>query len=72
MTKAGRGSSLLTSLASNWLGLAVGVLVSFFLSPFVVDKLGAAWYGVWAVTGAAAATGAASSACPNRYTRPSE
>jgi O-antigen/teichoic acid export membrane protein len=50
MTIAGRGSSLLRSLASNWLGLATGVLVSFFLSPFVVNKLGAAWYGVWAAT----------------------
>jgi O-antigen/teichoic acid export membrane protein len=51
MTQRRRGSRLLTSLASNWLGLAVGVLVSFFLSPFVVNNLGAAWYGVWAVTG---------------------
>jgi O-antigen/teichoic acid export membrane protein len=41
---------LLRSLASSWLGLAVGVVVSFFLSPFVVNKLGAAWYGVWAIS----------------------
>jgi O-antigen/teichoic acid export membrane protein len=50
MTQPRRASTLITSLASNWLGLAAGVLVSFFLSPFVVNKLGAAWYGVWAVT----------------------
>jgi O-antigen/teichoic acid export membrane protein len=40
---------LLRSLASNWLALGVGIAISFFLSPFVVNKLGAAWYGVWAV-----------------------
>lgn len=44
-----RGPSLLRSLASSWLGLAAGVGIAFFLSPFVVNKLGAEWYGVWAV-----------------------
>ena len=42
---------LLRGLASSWLGLAIGVAISFFLSPFVVNKLGAAWYGVWAIAG---------------------
>lgn len=42
---------LLRGLASSWLGLAIGIAISFFLSPFVVNKLGAAWYGVWAVAG---------------------
>lgn len=42
-------SSLLRSLAASWLGLAVGVIISFFLSPFIVSHLGSAWYGVWAV-----------------------
>jgi O-antigen/teichoic acid export membrane protein len=46
-----RGSSIARSLASSWLGLGIGVAISFFLSPFVVNKLGAAWYGVWAVAG---------------------
>lgn len=41
---------MLRSLASSWLGLAVGIVVSFFLSPFVVNQLGAAWYGVWAIS----------------------
>ena len=49
MSNPGRASTLLRSLASSWLGLAVGVVISFFLSPFVVNKVGAAWYGVWAV-----------------------
>lgn len=42
-------SRLLQSIASSWLALGIGVVVSFFLSPFVVAKLGSAWYGVWAV-----------------------
>lgn len=46
-----RGSSIARSLASSWLALGVGVAISFFLSPFVVNKLGAAWFGVWAVAG---------------------
>lgn len=49
MSSAERGSPLLRSLASSWLGLAIGIVVSFFLSPFVVNKLGSTWYGVWAV-----------------------
>ena len=49
MSNSGRGSALLRSLASSWLALAVGIVISFFLSPFVVNKLGATWYGVWAV-----------------------
>lgn len=49
MSTGSRGSTLVRSLASSWLGLAVGIVVSFFLSPFVVNKLGATWYGVWAV-----------------------
>lgn len=46
-----RGPSLLRSLASSWLGLIAGIGIAFFLSPFVVGKLGAGWYGVWAVAG---------------------
>lgn len=49
MSNPSRSSTLLRSLASNWLGLAAGIVISFFLSPFVVNKLGATWYGVWAV-----------------------
>ena len=48
MSENGR-SRLLRSLASSWLALGVGIGISFFLSPFVVNKLGAGWYGVWAV-----------------------
>lgn len=44
-----KGSSVLRSIASSWLGLGVGIGIAFVLSPFVVNRLGAAWYGVWAV-----------------------
>lgn len=44
-----RGPSLLRGLASSWMGLVAGVGIAFFLSPFVVNKLGAEWYGVWAI-----------------------
>lgn len=37
------------SIASNWAGLAINIAISFFLSPFVVNKLGSVYYGIWAV-----------------------
>jgi O-antigen/teichoic acid export membrane protein len=42
-------TKLLRGLASSWLGLAISIVISFFMAPFIVNKLGAAWYGVWAV-----------------------
>jgi O-antigen/teichoic acid export membrane protein len=51
MTGTDKGSLLARSLASSWLALGIGVVVSFLLSPFVVNQLGAAWYGVWAIAG---------------------
>lgn len=41
---------MLRNLSTNWLGLAVNILVSFFLAPFVVKHLGSVYYGIWAVT----------------------
>jgi O-antigen/teichoic acid export membrane protein len=38
---------LVTGVAMNWLAVLVGILSSFFLSPFVVRSLGATGYGVW-------------------------
>jgi O-antigen/teichoic acid export membrane protein len=35
---------------TNWLTLAVNVAVSFFLAPFVVQKLGSIYYGIWVLT----------------------
>lgn len=37
------------NLLSNWMVLFIGIVVSFFLSPYVVNKLGDAYYGLWAV-----------------------
>ena len=35
--------------ASNWLGYAVQVVVTFFLTPFVLKSLGDTRYGIWAL-----------------------
>lgn len=37
------------NLLSNWAALFLGIVISFFLSPYVVNKLGDAYYGLWAV-----------------------
>jgi O-antigen/teichoic acid export membrane protein len=47
---SGGGSRLAHGIASNWTALIVNVAISFFLAPFVVNKLGSVWYGIWAVT----------------------
>jgi len=43
----GRGRLLVSGIFWNWTAFAVAVIVSFFLSPFVVHHLGNAGYGVW-------------------------
>jgi len=43
----GRARILLTGVLTNWMAFAVSVIVSFFLSPFVVHHLGNIAYGVW-------------------------
>ena len=35
------------NIGSNWLGLAVAILVGFFLSPFILHKLGDEAFGLW-------------------------
>lgn len=35
------------NVGMNWLSMAVGMVVPFFLTPFVVRSLGSAAYGVW-------------------------
>lgn len=49
MGSTGRGlvGRTARSAAWNWLALAVGTLVAFFLSPFLVHNLGNTTYGVW-------------------------
>ena len=43
---------LIRNIVSNWVGFAVQVAVTFFLTPFVLHALGDTRYGIWAlVTG---------------------
>lgn len=41
---------LVRNIATNWVGLAINIVISFFLAPYVVNSLGATYYGIWAVT----------------------
>lgn len=38
---------LLVSAATNWLAFAATLLVSFFLTPYLIRKLGDGQYGIW-------------------------
>lgn len=38
------------SIMSNWAVLALNVVISLFMSPYVVNKLGSTYYGIWALT----------------------
>ncbi|MET0067933.1 MAG: MATE family efflux transporter [Candidatus Thiodiazotropha sp.] len=40
---------IIKNVFSNWAGLLISIIVSFFLAPFVVHSLGNALYGVWAI-----------------------
>jgi len=40
---------LLVAAATNWLAFATTLLVSFFLAPYLIRRLGDARYGVWCV-----------------------
>ena len=35
------------NIGMNWVSMAVGMVVPFFLTPFVVRHLGTDAYGVW-------------------------
>jgi O-antigen/teichoic acid export membrane protein len=37
------------SVLSNWFGLAANLVISFFMAPFIVHKLGNSAYGLWAL-----------------------
>src|SRR6202167_4740372 len=49
MGKMSRARILMSGIAVNWMAFAISVIVSFFLSPFVVHHLGNAAYGVWVI-----------------------
>ncbi len=37
------------NISSNWVLLALNIGISFFMSPFIVNKLGSVYYGIWAI-----------------------
>ena len=41
--------TILRNAFANWVGFAIQVTVTFFLTPFVVHTLGGARYGLWAL-----------------------
>lgn len=41
--------TIFTNIFSNWANLAVNILISFFLAPFIVHKLGNIYYGIWVI-----------------------
>lgn len=49
MSSPGHGIAFLRNALSNWAAFVVVALVGFFLSPFIVNKLGGASYGVWSL-----------------------
>ncbi|MCG7876051.1 MAG: MATE family efflux transporter, partial [Candidatus Thiodiazotropha endolucinida] len=40
---------LFKNIFSNWANLGVNIVISFFLAPFIVHKLGNIYYGVWVI-----------------------
>ena len=44
-------AKIFRNIFSNWTGFAVSLLVTFFISPFVVHSLGNTNYGIWVLVG---------------------
>src|SRR2546425_12295303 len=42
-----KGHGIGRSVALNWIALVISIGVAFFLSPFVVHRLGNVAYGLW-------------------------
>lgn len=38
---------LIRNVSTNWITLALNIIVFYFLTPFVIDKLGTSVYGIW-------------------------
>jgi O-antigen/teichoic acid export membrane protein len=45
-----RSRRFVSNVLWNWLGTAVSLFIGFVLSPYLILKLGADGYGVWAIT----------------------
>jgi O-antigen/teichoic acid export membrane protein len=48
----------LSAAAANWAGTAATILVNFFLTPFVLHRLGDTQYGLWVLIGSVVTQGA--------------
>src|SRR5512134_674446 len=42
-------AEVVKNITSTWASLLANVLVSFFLTPFIVGSLGNVYYGIWAL-----------------------
>ena len=42
-------TKVLSNVFSNWATLVLNLLISFFLAPFVVNRLGSTYYGIWVI-----------------------
>src|SRR6266853_119551 len=51
MTDQSRPSRFARNALANWIAFLFAAIVAFFLSPFVVQHLGATGYGVWTLIG---------------------
>lgn len=45
-----RSNVILRNIASNWIGFSVNAAVTLLLTPYVLQHLGAARYGIWILT----------------------
>ena len=45
--RGGKPHSILKNVTSNWASLLTNVLLTLFMAPFIVSKLGATYYGIW-------------------------
>jgi len=50
-TTPGKRPSLKINALSNWVALAVAVLVGFFITPFIIRHLGKTGFGIWTLIG---------------------
>jgi O-antigen/teichoic acid export membrane protein len=41
--------NFLRNVLSNWAGFLINIVIAFFLSPFIVHKLGNVYYGLWII-----------------------
>lgn len=49
-TGLSRGKKFVVNVVWNWLGVVVSLFIGFFISPYLIRKLGPEAYGIWALT----------------------